>query len=152
MEKSDPKLYQVCSSDADDRNATMIRLSVLWTSLNLIRIAALPWSTHYTALPAARHTIIDVGQLPPREGGVTRRMPEGSPKMTKHQRARRGPASEGDALNLRDASGSAKVTDEKGEVPRSLSKVVTEGCRTSRNPKVMTRTFGRGGRLKSGER
>ena len=35
----------------------MIRLSVLWTSLNLIRIAALPWSTHYTALPAARHTI-----------------------------------------------------------------------------------------------
>ena len=49
---------QLCSSDADDRNATMIRLSVLWTSLNLIRIAALPWSTHYyTALPAARHTI-----------------------------------------------------------------------------------------------
>ena len=88
-----------------------------------------------------------VGHSPPREGGVTRRMPEGSPKMTKHRpegspkmtkhrRARRGPASEGDALNLRDASGSAKVTDEKGEVPRSLSKVVTEGCRTSRNPKV----------------
>ena len=46
---------------------------------------------------------------------------------TKHQRSRQGPASEGDALNLRDASGSAKATDEKGEVPRSLLKVVTEG-------------------------
>ena len=64
-------------------------------------------------------------------------MTEGSPKMTKHRRARRGTVSEGDALNLRYASGSAKVTDEKGEVPRSLSKVVTEGCRTSRNPKVL---------------
>ena len=73
---------------------------------------------------------------PPREGDVTRRMTEGSPKMTKHRRARQGPASEGDALNLRDASGSAEETDEKGEVPRSLSKVVTEDCRTSRNPKV----------------
>ena len=77
-----------------------------------------------------------VGQSPPREGGLTRRMPKGSPKMTKHRRARRGPASEGDALNLRDASGSAEAKDDEGEVPRSLSKVVTEGCRTSRNPKV----------------
>ena len=67
---------------------------------------------------------------------MTKHRPEGSPKMTKHRRARRGSASEGDALNLRDASGSVKVTDVKGEVPRSLSKVVTEGCRTSRNPKV----------------
>ena len=62
--------------------------------------------------------------------------------MTKFGRARRGPASEGDALNLRNASGSAKVTDEKGEVSRSLSKVVAEGHRTVRNPEVSTATRG----------
>jgi len=75
-------------------------------------------------------------RMPEGSPKMTKHRPEGSPKMTKHRRARRGPASKCDALNLRDASGSAKVTDEKGEVPRSLSKVVTEGCRTSRNPKV----------------
>jgi len=46
---------------------------------------------------------------PPREGGSTRRMSEGSPKVTKHRRARPGPAPGGDVLNLPDASGSPKV-------------------------------------------
>ena len=94
---------------------------------------------------------------------MMKHQPKGSSKMTKHRRVRRGPAPEGGALNRRDASGSAEAKDDKGEVPPSLSKVVAKGRRTSRNPevprtfeatlsKVMTRTFGCGGRLKSGER
>src|SRR6185436_12364930 len=94
---------------------------------------------------------------------MTKHQPKGSSKMTKHQRVRRGPAPEGGALNRWDASGSAEAKDDEGEVPRSLSKVVAKGRRTSRNrrfrgpfeatlSKVMTRTFGCGGRLKSGER
>jgi hypothetical protein len=67
---------------------------------------------------------------------MTKHQPKGSSKMTKHRRVRRGPAPEGGALNRRDASGSAEAKDDEGEVPRSLSKVVAKGRRTSRNPEV----------------
>jgi len=67
---------------------------------------------------------------------MTKRQPEGSSKMMKHRRARRGSAPEDGALNRRDASGSAEAKDDEGEVPRSLSKVVAKGRRTSRNPEV----------------
>ena len=67
---------------------------------------------------------------------MTKHQPKGSSKMTKHRRVRRGPAPEGGALNRRDASGSAEAKDDDGEVPRSLSKVVAKGRRTSRNPEV----------------
>ena len=83
--------------------------------------------------------------------------------MMKHRRVRRSSAPEDGILSRRDASGSAEAKNDEGEVPRSLSKVVAKGRRTSRNrrfrgpfeatlSKVMTRTFGCGGRLKSGER
>ena len=48
---------------------------------------------------------------------VTQGCAEGSSKMTKHRRVRRGPAPEGGALNRRDASGSAEAKDDEGEIP-----------------------------------
>ena len=67
---------------------------------------------------------------------MTKHQPKGSLKMTKHRRVPRGPTPEVGALNHRDASGSAEAKDDEGEVPRSLSKVVAKGRRTSRNPEV----------------
>ena len=67
---------------------------------------------------------------------MTKHQPKGSSKMMKHRRVRRGSAPEDGALNRRDASGSAEAKDDEGEVPRSLSKVVAKGRRTSRNPEV----------------
>ena len=88
---------------------------------------------------------------------MTKHQPEGSSKMMKHQRVHRGSAAEDGALNCRDASGSAEEKDDEGEVPRSLRRsslrvVEHHGTRKSTLSKVMTRTFGCGGRLKSGER
>jgi len=68
---------------------------------------------------------------------MPKHQPEGSSKMMKHQRVHRGSAAEDGALNCRDASGSAEEKDDEGEVPRSLSKVVAKGHRTSRNPEVL---------------
>ena len=67
---------------------------------------------------------------------MTKHQPKGSSKMMKHRRVRRGSAPEDGALDRRDASGSAGAKDDEGEVPRSLSKVVAKGRRTSRNPEV----------------
>jgi len=88
---------------------------------------------------------------------MTKHQPEGSSKMTKHRRVRRGPAPEGGALNRRNASGSAEAKMMKVkslEACRRSSLRVVEHHRTRRATlsKVMTRTFGCGGRLKNGER
>ena len=58
--------------------------------------------------------------------------------MMKHRIVRRGSAPEDDTLSHRDASGSAEAKNDEGEVPRSLSKVVAKGRRTSQNPEVHT--------------
>ena len=69
---------------------------------------------------------------------MTKHQPEGSSKMMKHRRVRRGSAPEDGILSRRDASGSAEAKNDEGEVPRSLSKVVAKGRRTSQNPEVHT--------------
>jgi len=61
--------------------------------------------------------------------------------MMKHRRVRRSSAPEDGILSRRDASGSAEAKNDEGEVPRSFSKVVAKGRRTSRNPEV-PRTVG----------
>ena len=58
--------------------------------------------------------------------------------MMKHRRVRRGSAPEDGILSRRNASGSAEAKNDEGEVPRSLSKVVAKGRRTSQNPEVHT--------------
>ena len=69
---------------------------------------------------------------------MTKHQPEGSSKMMKHRRVRRGSGPEDGILSRRDASGSAEAKNDEGEVPRSLSKVIAKGRRTSRNPEVHT--------------
>jgi len=69
---------------------------------------------------------------------MTKHQPEGSSKMMKHQRARRSSAPEDGILSRRDASGSAEVKNDEGEVHRSLSKIVAKGRQTSQNPEVHT--------------
>jgi hypothetical protein len=61
---------------------------------------------------------------------------------TKHQRAHQGLASEGDALIFGVLRAARRWRTRKGEVSRSLSKVIAEDHRTLQNSEVSTTTRG----------